>query len=1200
MTITAPDIRMRQSQRLTDNPDGGGRMVATEIVDGAINNLFPDIGDEERTTGRATLRKMFVHVDTPTTDVLKDAIAFIIDPPDDPQVSMSMFATGSYSDERAAAQNRVESYVTRGVESRFVLMGDHYVGGRALTFYCMKDAPSPDVNDSLCLSTEASGYDPNIQYVRVERIEARTTQTFYDGQGAFERDVLVVSITTPLVYDFHGQEPVRLTATKPPTRVRVTNVVDAASYYSIRKLSDAVDAGALVLDIGSPYVPLVPSTQAETAVVDVRAGLGAVSIVRAGADDVLSISTSGTFTAGVRVQRFLGNPILPGSAEVVIGATTLVDAGDGTLAAVTASAWSGTVDYVAGSMSIVNNAGAGLQAFSVTAAPAGVISTQGYTQGVDISAGNQQYNYVLQMVPLPSPGTVTVDYMALGKWVRLTDNGAGQLSGNAGEGSGTINYSTGSLVATLGALPDVDSRLIVSYGTGVTTERRDGDVEIAPPYLNYLLPDEGILPGTFSAQWLESTITKTVTDDGAGNLKIGATVVGRIVYATGEVGFRPTAMPDGGTQIINTYQWGMSGSGNFTPTPDSNGFVSMLVPDAPLRPGSVRFEWTVAAVPGDNILGATLVPLKLVAVDDGAGNLVAVSAGGASLSGTLGTINYTTGAAVLKAGKVVVDEMSFPHYRTDSSFRLRVDYFVRAAVTTTFTAGTPVIGSWQAASAADTLVEDLALALPAVVLQLTPGIVDAIVPGSVRFTFRGRTYVDRSGSLYYGIDPTTGAGTYAGTIDYASGEARIAQWVTGGANTVSIDALLTRIAEVGTDEIAFRTPGAPLRPGSFTVRATALDGTLLTASADINGTITGSGIAGTVDWSTGAATIRFGGMVTAAGNEGEPWYRAGDVVAGQVWRPLLTIADSVYFGTVVYRSIPLSSVVVGLDPVRLPSDGRVVAYKPGQTVVVHHTDEEVLTPTAGQLVTLPRNTLSIIEVRDDDGTPIDSAWYTLDLDAGTVQWSNPLNLGAYAMPVRIRHTIADRRLVSDVQITGQLGINTGLSRAFPADAYVSTALRLGEANGSLDLQARVQGLFDQGTWTGVWSDQRIGDQADATYNDVDYPLAVDNGNCITERWVIEFTSATAFHLIGETVGQIATGNITADLAPLNPRTGEPYFTLDKDGWGGGWSAGNAVRFNTIGALAPIWLVRTTLAGAATSTTDSFRLQVVGNITGGGA
>ena len=52
MAIAATDIKLRKSQRLTDNPDGGGRMVQAEVVDGELNNLFPNIGDEERTTGR--------------------------------------------------------------------------------------------------------------------------------------------------------------------------------------------------------------------------------------------------------------------------------------------------------------------------------------------------------------------------------------------------------------------------------------------------------------------------------------------------------------------------------------------------------------------------------------------------------------------------------------------------------------------------------------------------------------------------------------------------------------------------------------------------------------------------------------------------------------------------------------------------------------------------------------------------------------------------------------------------------------------------------------------------------------------------------------------------------------------------------------------------------------------------------------------
>ena len=1200
MPITAPDIKLRQSQRLTDNPDGGGRMVSAEIVDGALNNLFPDIDDEARTTGNVSLRKLFVHVDTASTDTLQGAIAIILDPPLDPNVTMSMFSTGVYGDERTAAQNRLESYITRGVESRYVLMGNHYIGSRALTLYCMKDAPTPEVNETLCLSTEAAGYPADVQYVRLEGVASRTTQTFYDGTGAFERDVLVVEITTPLLYEFYGQEPVRFTATKPPTRVRATNVVDAASYYSIRPLAADAASGALSLQVGTPYVPLVPSTQAETPVVDVQAGLGSVALVQSGAASVLSVAASATFAAGVGVVRYLGSPALRGSVRVAIGATTLVDNGDGTLSAGGESAWRGTVEYLAGAVTVFNATGAGTTAFTITGTPAGAISQQGYTTRLEITTQNQQLNYVLSLQPPPAPGTVAVDYMALGKWVRLYDNGAGQIVGAPGQGSGTINYTSGSLVVTVGAIPDADSVLISNWGTGVITSRRDGDVAILPPYLNYMLPDEDIKPGTFSASWLEGGVTRTVTDNGIGGLLLSGVVIGSIVYKTGEVGFRPAVLPDGGTQIVNSYSWSLSTASTLTPVPDSSGFVSFVLPGAPIRPGAVRFEWTVAIYPQTAVLGATPVPLRLVAKDDGSGNIVGVSAGGANLSGNLGTVNYATGAITLKAHLVQVGEYATPIYEANSSYRWRVTGYTRFAQNARYTAGTPIVVSWQNASAADTDVVGLALPLPAVAIQLMPSVVDTIVPGSVRFTFRGRTYVDRSGSLYYGIDPATSAGTYAGIVDYTSGLVQLTQWVAGGANTVQVSSLLTRIAEVGTDQIDFRTPGAPLRPGSFTFRCNALDGELLTATVDINGNLTGDLIAGFVDWSTGAATVRFGEYVTAAGNEGQPWFRPQDVVAGQVWRPHLVIADSAYFGTVVYRSIPLSPVVVGLDPVRLPADGRVVVFKAGQTVVIHHSEEEVLTPAAGQVVDLGRNNVSLVEVRDAAGTPIDSIWYMIDLDGGEVAFSNPLNLSAYIMPVTIRHMIADRRLVADVEITGEISINTGLSRVFPVGSFVSTALRLGEANGSLNLQGRVQGLFDQETWTDVWSDVRLGDAAGATYNDTDYPLVVSNRDAITERWAVVFTSSTAFKVVGETVGQILTGNITADLSPVNPRTGQPYFTIDKDGWGGGWAAGNALRFNTIGALAPVWVARTVLAGPAGASPDGFRIRVIGNITGSGA
>jgi hypothetical protein len=60
----------------------------------------------------------------------------------------------------------------------------------------------------------------------------------------------------------------------------------------------------------------------------------------------------------------------------------------------------------------------------------------------------------------------------------------------------------------------------------------------------------------------------------------------------------------------------------------------------------------------------------------------------------------------------------------------------------------------------------------------------------------------------------------------------------------------------------------------------------------------------------------------------------------------------------------------------------------------------------------------------------------------------------------------------------------------------------------------------------------------------------------------------------------------AEISPLNPQTGAPYFTIPALGWGGGWSAGNVLRFNTAACGAPAWVVRTVLPGPATVASDS--------------
>lgn len=92
-----------------------------------------------------------------------------------------------------------------------------------------------------------------------------------------------------------------------------------------------------------------------------------------------------------------------------------------------------------------------------------------------------------------------------------------------------------------------------------------------------------------------------------------------------------------------------------------------------------------------------------------------------------------------------------------------------------------------------------------------------------------------------------------------------------------------------------------------------------------------------------------------------------------------------------------------------------------------------------------------------------------------------------------------------------------------------------------------------------------------TYDETTYPLILFNDGTDEDSWTITFTSATAFTCSGANAGSVGTGGITADFSPTNPDTGQPYFTLDKDGWGGTWANGETVTFKTHPAAVPIWM-----------------------------
>ena len=100
MSIVEQDLKLFKAERLTDFPDGGGRVTGREVVDGQVNNLFGNISQLDRTAGRVSLRKGFPAVATDNDDTLYGMHVVITDPPDDSRVNVLGFSTEDWKDER--------------------------------------------------------------------------------------------------------------------------------------------------------------------------------------------------------------------------------------------------------------------------------------------------------------------------------------------------------------------------------------------------------------------------------------------------------------------------------------------------------------------------------------------------------------------------------------------------------------------------------------------------------------------------------------------------------------------------------------------------------------------------------------------------------------------------------------------------------------------------------------------------------------------------------------------------------------------------------------------------------------------------------------------------------------------------------------------------------------------------------------------
>lgn len=897
----------------------------------------------------------------------------------------------------------------------------------------------------------------------------------------------------------------------------------------------------------------------------------------------------------------MGTGALPNSVTVTIGAAVIKSEGRDLMVSGTII---GSIDYARGQLEFNSqcpnySTNSKTVRFSPAAAPVRISDTT----SIPVSANTRGYAYAITLRPIPAPGSLRISYMAQGKWYDLRDNGTGKIyGGDSSFGSAQINFVTGSVILTLGALPDVDTEILFSWTTAVNYFNR-ANLALDPAKVTYTTKNAGITPGSVIVKWDEDGEPRQLTDDNLGGLTgFGA---GSVDYLTGEVKFNPSNLPSGGTELEVTYQYGPPLQETFSSPPrNDSAQVIIQLADQNITPGALRLTY-FATLEGvvekgveyaswlEAVSGRGSAGPQIAIRDDGAGELFNTE------GHNVGTVNYDTGLILFKPEGVT----TIPVPTAESHDFVEQDgWIIRSGKRWTYTGvkyepsnyylpeNGIVLANYRTGNAGTTT--DVTT-IDALTVDLTPRYGEVIKEGSVSFSHGGRRIIDRLGSLYTDIDNSTGSGTLVGSVDYNNGDATLTNWLPGSANQPTLQSLLTSVGGQYVDAVTFRTPGAPLRVGSLYISATKLvGGSLIDKQADNSGIIEGNGMRGTVNYETGIVRVQFGEYVQPNTVENEPWYSADDIEDdGTIWKPISVLAETIRYNCVVLSYLPLDADLIGLDPVRLPSDGRVPVFRTGDIAVIHNSKKTAFPSgvTAGQTLDVGRTRLGRLWVEDNKGKLLPESQYHVDLDAGTVTLASPLELDGFTQPLVAGHRVEDMSLVTDVEISGRLTLARPLSHDYDQDTVVSSALIAG------DIWSRVRNVFDQKTWTGVFSDTVIGDETPAQYNATDFPLQVTNRGAIEQRWAIVFTSSTAFKVIGEHVGQIAVGNTDTECAPINPNTKVPYFRLSPLGWGSGWATNNVLRFNTQGANFPIWVIRTVLQSIAAEEEDKFELQLRGNV-----
>ncbi|MBL4796737.1 MAG: hypothetical protein JKY50_04950 [Oleispira sp.] len=1194
MAINAEDVQMMRSERVSDNDDGGGQMTGVPIASGDVNNIFDDIPRTTLAYGGVSLRKIFCAIRSANVDKFLGAHAIIADDSDAENVSSLLFSTGDHYDQRIDAQGKVEQFVVLGTRSPLRPVGTQRKGQAAIIMYSELASDAPKIGEVIVFKGEDNGVGFE-QYIKVSDVTTRAQKYNYLSPAetikTYEAVEFVIRITQPLGRDFIGSDPAPIVAHG--FDVFKTQSSANAHYFGIKPLQAAATINDREVKVSEIFQAIVPTATTETPILDQKPGLSAY-VVQAAAINAIT-KNLGTHSGSILLT--LSSAIVPGTLVLNIAGSIYRDAGkELKLVSGVSRLSSGSVNTVDGKLTLSLDVSSVINA---TYVPGTSVELLPYTDSITIGSSNRQLTYTDQLAPSPMPGSLKIEYQYLGEWYELIDDGAGALLGNSA--TGNVNYDTGSVSFSLPAEPDHASRIIYTWArspysvnSNVVGKGTTGSVQIT-------LPEDAVAGSivlTWSKTGTEYTATEqasqTITGDGVG------TVLGRAIT------FVPAYAPD--TDVVITYTKKTSPIKTKTHdiTAQTGGDISVAIGETGFDPSSVKFVLKTAYELKTTINGVVSDAqfswdLNLFGRADGA--LIAANHNPYDASVVaVGSINASTGIVNINGDALTYAARDY--VKTASSVK-GGGQFVDVSRTQIMTGQTLSIEYRSATTGTgDSYVADLTSLEIAVPLSN-----HFVVPGSVLFELGGARMSDRGdGKIYALWNEKTAAGIQVGQINYATGELLLNYNSVKDLIANFTGSILAMAAGIGAaaaiDRVVFRTKASPLRPSGLQFLARrASDTALMRAESADNG-----GIAGSFDVANTVAELAqpkgVGGYslpiipvaVSGGSATGTVDYQTG-VVDIAFTQPV--ILSTLTYNAVAFNTVPLDPNILGLNPVRLPTNGKVPIYRAGYEVVIHNTKNiTIATPAADQVIDCGRPRLSQVGIIDGDGKILANDQYVVDKILGKVTFSNPFEAKdavglALTMPLTLSHRVEDMCAIGRVNIDGTLSLLTQLTHEFPQDeTFVSSAILFGT------LQARINSLFAQKIdEAGKFLDAiKEGDSylAIAKYDEINYPILIDNKSAVQERWKVRFTSNSAYQLIGETLGIVGVGSTAADFSPINPMTAAPYFTIKKEGWGSGWVTSNILRFNTNVAAAPIWAIRTVLPSATPIAKDSIKIEFRGD------